>query len=107
MRLITCGGCGRHVRVDEGNCPFCDAEVVAPREPGRVPLGRLGRAALFAFGATLGATSVGCVDSTTPTDAGFDAGGPAPAYGAVPVDAGPPPGDSGGAMTLYGGAPGD
>jgi hypothetical protein len=102
------------VRIDEARCPFCHADVVAPREPVRVPLGRIGRAALFAFGATLGATSVGCGDSHVPptdggpmADAGFDAGGPGPLYGPAPYDAGTSPQDSGGAMTLYGGAPGD
>jgi len=119
MRLVACLGCQRHVRSSEPRCPFCDADVVVPAEPLRRPIGRLGRAALFAFGATLGATSIGCGESTTPlygappedggsmSDAGTDSGGPAPAYGAVPADAGPMGDDAGGGVPLYGGAPED
>lgn len=109
MRLTACSGCQRHVRVSEGACPFCGAEVdAASAPPVPVDLGRLGRAALFAFGATLGATAVGCDSAPAPAygappiDAGQDAGGPAPAYGAPAIDAGL---DAGGPAPAYGAAP--
>jgi len=101
MRLIECSECRRHLRSDEERCPFCEGLVSAPPPPAlRRPLVRLGRAALFAFGATL---TVGCGSAVPaygvpPSDGGIssadgglalDAGGPAPAYGAAPIDAGP------------------
>jgi hypothetical protein len=87
-----------------------------------LPSGRLGRAALFAFGATVATVGAGCngsgggtdayigmVDAAyggPPLDAGNDAGGPGPLYGA-PTDAGIDSAvDSGGAGPLYG-APSD
>lgn len=118
MRLVSCSGCERHVRADDEACPFCGAAVEAPPEPtGRRPVGRLGRAAMFAFGASL--ALAGCADDrdppapaygTPPMDAGptDDAGGPAPAYGAVPADAGPMSDDAGGGPApAYGAAPVD
>ena len=90
-----------------------------------MPVGRLGRAATFAFGAVLATATaaVGCGDDDTPppgTDSGVvdrdsggsdasaeqDASGPVDSgssmalYGAVPVDSG-----GGGAMPLYGAPP--
>lgn len=110
MSLIACTGCQRHVRSDETSCPFCGAGVVAPPPGPPRTIGRLGRAALFAFGATLGATTAGCVDSAVPlygapaVDAGADASNPAPLYGGAPVDAGSEP-DASSSVALYGGAP--
>jgi len=91
-QLVPCAGCGRHVKVDEGACPFCgEAASAAPKAK------------------VAAATTAGCSDSHRP---GEDAGteqedaGPvlpdatiAPPYGAPPDDAGIAP--------LYGGAPGD
>jgi hypothetical protein len=119
-QLVPCPDCNRHVRKSEQVCPFCGAAVAlaalaAPPLPSR----RLGRAATFAFGATLvGATSiVGCSDENDPRPA-------MPVYGAPPsAGAGneplPPAGDggaspvggdggvsSGGMTTIYGGPPG-
>jgi hypothetical protein len=84
---------------------------------------RLGRAATFAFGAALAAsTAVGCseshdgrdagpgTDAAGAVDSGVDSGGVAPPYGTPPEDAGlapmygAPPEDAGFAP-LYGGAP--
>jgi hypothetical protein len=62
-QLIPCPGCNRHVRQNEAACPFCSAELsLAHVPPPALPRARLGRAATFAFGATLaGATAlVGC-----------------------------------------------
>ncbi|MGE0788504.1 MAG: hypothetical protein AB7S26_22705 [Sandaracinaceae bacterium] len=113
-RLMPCTGCQRHIAIDAVTCPFCDAEVVVVSTPG-VPRQRLGRAALFAFGAA--ALATGCGESHGPDDAGTDAGNVAPPYGIPPDDAGPPPGDDAGPgedagpgdagqpVNLYGGAP--
>ncbi|MCB9598529.1 MAG: hypothetical protein H6719_37790 [Sandaracinaceae bacterium] len=118
MQLIACEGCARHVHADEGSCPFCGADVDAPTEsPRQAPVGRLGRTAVFLFGAAIG----GC-GSVTPaygvppsdggvavdsgpeaTDAGFDAGLLA-MYGGPPVDAGS---DAGGPAPAYGAVPSD
>src|SRR5688572_9489367 len=59
-RLLPCPGCARHVRITEGECPFCKAELDFSSAPDLVlPKQRLGRAATFAFGATLvGATTL-------------------------------------------------
>jgi hypothetical protein len=63
--LVPCPDCGRHVRVHEAECPFCAASLnLAATPPPVLPKRRLGRAALFAFGATLvGITAIGCGDS--------------------------------------------
>jgi hypothetical protein len=108
-RLVPCAGCGRHVKSDEGACPFCGA---APSEPPAraLPSARLGRAATFAFGAALAAaTTAGCSDSHSPTDdagAEHEDAGPVFPDAAVAPPYGAPP-DGGGIAPLYGGAPGD
>lgn len=78
--LIPCSACGRHVRASEEACPFCGATVSASASslPSPAAKSRLGRAALFAFGATIAATTASCAADR----------GPAPLYGA------PPPPDS-------------
>ncbi|MBX3274389.1 MAG: hypothetical protein KF729_29260 [Sandaracinaceae bacterium] len=112
MHFAPCTGCGRHVRADDEACPFCGAAFAgAPPRPS--PTARLGRAALFAFGAAVASAGLGaCGESHGPTDdagptptdagvdAGFDAGAIAPPYGI-------PPDDGGGGVPLYGGAPED
>ncbi len=108
MRLAPCPGCDRHVLIDAETCPFC-GEATAPGPTPSSPTGRLGRAALFAFGAAVASAGLSaCSDSHGPTDdagtardAGFDAGeAVVPPYGA-------PPEDAGGPVPLYGGAPED
>ncbi len=97
--LTPCASCQRHVRCREA-CPFCGAAPVdAAPAPAR-PIGRLGRAAIFAFGATLGAGALtsGCFTAlygAPAPDAGPDAGEVAedsgavvPAYGAPAPDGG-------------------
>jgi hypothetical protein len=75
--LRPCPGCERHVRRDEEACPFCRRKMASGEggPPRRWPAGRLGRAAIMAFGvaAATGGTAL------------------APACG----DDGSPPGDSG------------
>lgn len=58
--LVPCPSCSRHVRVSEPECPFCgDSLDLAGTPAPALPTSRLGRAATFAFGATLiGATSM-------------------------------------------------
>ncbi len=52
--LVPCPECSRHVRVSERECPFCalPLDLSGTPEP-QLPRTRLGRAATFAFGATL------------------------------------------------------
>jgi hypothetical protein len=59
-QLIPCPGCNRHVRQAENSCPFCSAALSLAGVPEHaLPRTRLGRAATFAFGATLvGATAL-------------------------------------------------
>ena len=128
--LIPCSGCARHVRAVEPTCPFCGEALpysLRTRAP-VLPATRLGRAATFAFGAAMAAsTAAGCGESHQPSDdageeildAGTDAGisalygGPppvdsgtvAPAYGAPAPDTGPPDVDAGGGVTPAYGAP--
>ena len=62
-QLIPCPGCNRHVRQAETSCPFCSTELSLGHVPAHLlPRTRLGRAATFAFGATIvgAATLVGC-----------------------------------------------
>jgi hypothetical protein len=58
--LLPCPSCSRHVRASEQECPFCgEALSLAGIPAPPLPTTRLGRAATFAFGATLiGATSI-------------------------------------------------
>lgn len=59
-QLIPCPGCNRHVRQAESSCPFCATALSLADVPAHaLPRTRLGRAATFAFGATLvGATTL-------------------------------------------------
>jgi hypothetical protein len=51
-RLLPCSACSRHVRADEATCRFCGAPIDARFLPPDTTR-RLGRAAVFAFGATV------------------------------------------------------
>ncbi len=67
-QLEPCPKCRRHVRTSETVCPFCSSDIASSmqRAPARpLPTTRLGRAALFAFGLSVAATSAleGCSDS--------------------------------------------
>ena len=53
MMLVPCGGCSRHVRAEEGPCPFCGAAVSLP--PRAIARHGATRAAIFYLGATLAA----------------------------------------------------
>ncbi|NUQ73285.1 MAG: hypothetical protein HUU21_07000 [Polyangiaceae bacterium] len=59
--LRPCSGCNRHVRSDEVRCPFCDDALPVDERPPPIPAGRMGRAALMAFGAAIATASLaGC-----------------------------------------------
>ena len=90
-QLVPCPGCQRHVRQHESSCPFCSVALSLANVPAPLlPRSRLGRAATFAFGATLvGATAlVGCGGDSEEgggeSDAGESSGGSTigPVYGA-------------------------
>lgn len=78
-RLAACPSCARHVRTDEGRCPFCAAalpESFRGTPVVEAPSMRLSRAALYAVG--VGALSLSAAQGC----------GSVPAYGAPPSDAG-------------------
>lgn len=82
--LTPCPECQRHVRKTETRCPFCGEGVSLAHVPSPVlPRKRLGRAATFAFGASVaGATALaGCTIE--------DSGGAVAVYGAPPVAGAP------------------
>jgi hypothetical protein len=75
------------VRVLEERCPFCDAPLERAEATARIVPGttrRLGRAAVFVFGASVAAAA--CESEVTVSDAGEDASGPS---GTGPAAAGP------------------
>ena len=118
------------MRCEDDVCPFCEASITSRRPIPEAP-GRLGRAALFAFGTAVAASvtlgGCNCGSSHTPSDGGAaeDAGAAADAgddagradagggfdagYDAGPIAPpyGAPPEDAGAGGLLYGGAPGD
>jgi hypothetical protein len=77
--FAPCEGCGRHIRVSESACPFCDLATSSSfraRPAPAAPNKRLSRAALFVFGAASATAVAGCSsssDSSTTTDGGSDA----------------------------------
>ena len=102
MALAPCVGCGRHVEIEEGTCPFCGAVLVG-LQAAPTTNRRLTRAAAFAFSASVAAAAlVGCGGSTdggTPlteagtdtgagSETGTDTGSPGPMYGAAFIDGG-------------------
>lgn len=127
--LAPCTSCHRHVRLDGPACPFCGAALDGVAAPPAPPpgLARLGRAAIFAFGASVGASGcfVALYGAPAPDDAGpvgvldaavmDDGGGLDAAYGGPPpidagADGGPAaddagPTDDGGTAAAYGTPP--
>jgi hypothetical protein len=99
-QLVPCPECQRHVRKTEARCPFCDeALALAHLPPPALPTRRLGRAATFAFGASVaGVTAlVGCEVTLNPM------------YGAPPagmggMNANGVAGTNAGGFMSYGGA---
>jgi hypothetical protein len=96
-QLEPCPHCHRHVKVSETACPFCTrslADAFANRPPRVAPRARLGRAAMFAFGALV-LSQGACGDNTNPKQ------------DAASVDAAPDVGplDDGGGVPIYAAAP--
>ena len=126
--LVPCPECRRHVRVTETECPFCalPLDLAGTPEP-RLPRARLGRAATFAFGATLAsvtavascggeATESPSGSGGTTSGGGASAGGTAAGTGgnsnagtgAIAQPYGVPPfGGTGNGGLLYGAPPSD
>jgi hypothetical protein len=65
-QLTPCPECQRHVRKNEARCPFCGTALSLAHLPApALPRKRLGRAATFAFGATVaGATAIAACDDS-------------------------------------------
>ncbi len=74
--LTPCPECRRHVRVRETTCPFCSASIdLSHVSPPVLPKKRLGRAASFAFQATLvGTLGAACEGESTVVQNGGSAG---------------------------------
>ncbi len=121
MSLIPCPACSRHVRATETACPFCatslvSASLLSTAVSPPIIGERLGRAALFAFGAAMATNAIGCGTAVAPEDAAqvapADGGTDAPAnpdsgffppYGTPPVDGG----HDSGLAAAYGAPPHD
>lgn len=114
--LVPCAGCGRHVRTSDAACPFCGHTIesdASARATARTHGARLGRAALFAFGATIAATAAACSPASNPDASGPDAqvqdsapdAGNMALYGGPPADSGAPA-DSGTDNDASDGSPG-
>jgi hypothetical protein len=74
--LVPCPECSRHVRVSETECPFCalPLDLAGTPEP-QLPRTRLGRAATFAFGATLVSATALAACGTDSDDSSGTGGG--------------------------------
>lgn len=103
--LTPCPRCQRHVRNTDLTCPFCEQALTRAGLPARpLPRTRLGRAATFAFGATLlSTTAFGCggeSESKKGGGAGTSSGGSASGGNAL---GGTAPGGVASGGTLSGG----
>jgi hypothetical protein len=117
-RLVACQSCGRHVRIAELACPFCEsplppnlAKAIRAPAPGL----HLSRAALYAFGATSLTLAAACSRAegektsaavgTVTLEAGQDQGVRSTADGGgAEADQG---GDDEATVAMYGGPPPD
>jgi hypothetical protein len=106
--LVPCPECSRHVRVSETECPFCalPLDLSGTPEP-QLPKTRLGRAATFAFSATLASVTavVACGGEATETSgagaaAGKTSNGGTSARGGAAGVGGATAGGLGGTMTI-------
>ena len=69
MSLVPCPSCRRHVRDSEANCPFCKGALPTSLASKAIPAStqRMGRAAAFAFTASLAMSACGPAENPTPT----------------------------------------
>ena len=95
--LVACAACARHVRSSERACPFC-AALLTDDDRARVAPDtrvRLGRAALFVFGAAVAVAACGSKDkggtgsttgsTSTVASSGSDMGSFGGMYGSSPA----------------------
>jgi hypothetical protein len=87
--LLPCPGCARHARASEPACPFCGAALVFSHRKQSPKLRRLGRAAAWAFGASL--SVAGCNREVLPGPT--DAAPPPDLAWSLPPDIAEPPQD--------------
>lgn len=67
--LLPCPSCARHIRETERACPFCQTRTspqFRSNRPAALPVVRLGRAALLAWGTTLAATACNSPEAAAP-----------------------------------------
>lgn len=89
--LEPCPHCHRHVKVSETTCPFCAEAIALVATSRTLPAGRIGRAALFAFGVAASACGDNALpvvpDASTAIDAPVDGddAGPVAIYAAAPT----------------------
>jgi hypothetical protein len=107
--LRPCPSCARHVRTSESLCPFCAGvlpEAFRATAPPVLPTRRLGRAAMFAFGASLAGTPA-CDDTAVPAgDAAIvDGGGDTASADTSPAGLDGAPPDLGYGADIYGAPP--
>src|SRR5688572_12350756 len=101
-KLAPCGGCARHVRIGETECPFCGASTAALIAP---PMGRAGTRIALAFGAALlgacgsSSTTAPSPEPDTSDDVQIE---PAPAADPAPSDDDDDD-DPGSPVEMYGG----
>lgn len=121
--LSPCPSCSRHVRAQDAACPFCQAILdvegrASTRPASQARVGRLGRAAMVAVGATLASASLGACGSDEPsqedrtivtsdeTQSGTGGEEPVDTGSGVGAPVAPPEDDDGGAVhAMYGAAP--
>lgn len=113
MSLAPCPSCARHVKTSEKSCPFCKSALPESLADSAIPgaTHRLGRAAAFAFTASL--TVAGCSAGIAPVggDGGSgDEGGAGDSgsndsstvFDSAPKKDGSTPQDDGGVQPPYG-----
>jgi hypothetical protein len=68
--LVPCVACRRHVRIDEGRCPFCATELPSDVRPVPNAKERISRGAAMVFASSLAVAGCGGATSTSTTDGG-------------------------------------
>jgi hypothetical protein len=100
--LHPCPECQRHIRKSETICPFCGEGVSLAHLPAHaLPRQRMGRAATFAFGASV----VGVTTLVACSDGSDDVGNGMAVYGAPAAGTSGAATDGGSGTAIYGGPP--
>jgi hypothetical protein len=111
--MILCAQCRRHVRLDEGTCPFCAGALLLRPKPVPPMRGRGTRTEILLFATTLAMGCSGVAEEPTPSvDGGAETSGDTRTSDVgefdtnFPVtDTGTLDNDTGGAVPIYGAAP--